>query len=58
MPKLTFLPHKDLCPDGLEIDADEGMSICDIALKNNIEIRGIKLYSHLIKWIFEYIFNI
>ncbi|MBT7543682.1 MAG: ISC system 2Fe-2S type ferredoxin [Gammaproteobacteria bacterium] len=38
MPKLTFLPHKDLCPDGLEIDAEKGMSICDIALKNNIEI--------------------
>ena len=38
MPKLTFLPHKDLFPHGLEIDAEKGMSICDIALKNNIEI--------------------
>ena len=38
MPKIKFLPHKDLCPNGLEIEAKEGESICDIALKNNIEI--------------------
>ena len=31
MPKITFLPHKDLCPDGLEIEAQEEISICDIA---------------------------
>ena len=28
MPKITFLPHKDLCPDSLEIEAEEGISIC------------------------------
>ena len=38
MPKITFLPHPDLCPEGLEIEVDEGLSICDIALKNNIDI--------------------
>ena len=38
MPKITFLPHKDLCPDGLEIEVEEGISICDIALKNHIDI--------------------
>ena len=38
MPKITFLPHKDLCPEGLEIEVEEGISICDVALKNNIAI--------------------
>ena len=28
MPKITFLPHKDLCPEGLEIEVEEGISIC------------------------------
>lgn len=38
MPKVTFLPHKDLCPDGLEILAKKGISICDLALQNDINI--------------------
>ena len=38
MPKITFMPHKDLCPDGLVIEAEEGLSICDIALQNKIDI--------------------
>ena len=38
MPKITFLPHKDLCPEGLEIEVEEGISICDVALKNDIAI--------------------
>ena len=38
MPKITFLLHKDLCPEGLEIEVEEGISICDGALKNNIAI--------------------
>ena len=38
MPKITFMPHKDLCPDGLVIEAEEGFSICDIALQNKIDI--------------------
>jgi ferredoxin, 2Fe-2S len=38
MPKITFMPHKDLCPDGLVIEVEEGLSICDIALQNKIDI--------------------
>ena len=38
MPKITFLPHEELCPKGLEIDVDEGITICDVALQNNIDI--------------------
>jgi len=38
MPKLTVLPHADLCPKGAEIEATEGTSICDVLLANGIEI--------------------
>ena len=38
MTKIIFLPHEDLCPDGAVFDAEPGMTICDAALKNGIEI--------------------
>ena len=38
MPKLIFLPHEVLCPDGAVIDAAAGKTICDIALENDISI--------------------
>lgn len=38
MPKLTVLPHPQLCPAGAEIEATEGTSICDVLLANGIEI--------------------
>jgi 2Fe-2S ferredoxin len=38
MPKIIFLPHETLCPKGAKIEADPGISICDIALQNNIHI--------------------
>ena len=38
MPKLTVLPHPQLCPQGAEIEAKEGVSICDTLLANGIEI--------------------
>ena len=38
MPKLTVLPHADLCPQGAEIEARKGVSICDTLLENGIEI--------------------
>lgn len=38
MPKIIFLPHQELCPDGLAVDASEGETILDVALKNNIVI--------------------
>jgi 2Fe-2S ferredoxin len=38
MPKLKVLPHAELCPQGLEIEAEAGASICDLMLKNGIEI--------------------
>jgi ferredoxin, 2Fe-2S len=38
MPQIIFLPHEEICPEGKVIEAEPGMSICDVALKNGIEI--------------------
>jgi len=39
MPKLTVLPHPDVCPDGAVIeDAPSGTSICRVLLDHHIEI--------------------
>jgi 2Fe-2S ferredoxin len=38
MTKIIFLPHEEICPDGAVIDAEPGVSICDAALANGIEI--------------------
>ena len=38
MPKLTVLPHAELCPDGTVIDAAAGVSICDTLLEHGVEI--------------------
>jgi ferredoxin, 2Fe-2S type, ISC system len=36
--KLRVLPHDTLCPEGKEIEATPGTSICDTLLANGIEI--------------------
>jgi 2Fe-2S ferredoxin len=39
MPKITILPHPELCPEGVVIeDAPKGQSICRIMLDNHVEI--------------------
>ena len=38
MPKLTVLPHPELCAQGAEIQAIPGESICDTLLKHHIKI--------------------
>lgn len=38
MPQIIVLPHEELCPDGMVIEAESGQSICDVALLNHIEI--------------------
>ena len=38
MPKIIFLPHETLCPEGAVIEAARGITICDAALANNIDI--------------------
>jgi ferredoxin, 2Fe-2S len=38
MPKIIFLPHGQLCPDGAVVDAEVGESILDAALRSDIAI--------------------
>lgn len=38
MPQIIFLPHAEICPDGMVIEAESGTTICDVALQNHIEI--------------------
>ena len=38
MPKLKVLPHATLCPQGAEIEAPSGKSICDALLESDIDI--------------------
>lgn len=38
MPKIVFLPHPELCPEGKVIEVEPGISVCDAALQNGVEI--------------------
>lgn len=38
MPKIVFLPHEELCPEGAVVEAAEGETVLDVALKNKIDI--------------------
>jgi 2Fe-2S ferredoxin len=38
VPKVTVLPHATLCPQGAEMEAKPGASICDTLLDNHIDI--------------------
>ena len=38
MPKITFLPHEVICPEGAEVEVESGESILDAALRNSIPI--------------------
>ncbi len=38
MTKLIFLPHEEICPEGAMIEVEPGISICDAAQDNDIDI--------------------
>ncbi len=38
MPKIVFLPHAEICPQGAVIEANTGETICRAALRNGLEI--------------------
>ena len=38
MPKVVFLPHEKFCPTGVIVEVEPGISICDAALENGVEI--------------------
>ena len=38
MTQIIFLPHEEICPEGAVIDVEPGVTICDAALANGIDI--------------------
>ena len=38
MPKIVFMPHETICPEGKVVEVQPGISVCDTALKNGIHI--------------------
>src|SRR5256885_4306684 len=38
MPVIKILPHAEYCPQGAEIEAPAGTSICEALLDNNVKI--------------------
>ena len=38
MPKIRILPHAQLCPQGAQIEAADGATLCDALLANGIAI--------------------
>jgi 2Fe-2S ferredoxin len=38
MPRITFLPHDVICPEGASLEAESNESILNVALRNKIQI--------------------
>ena len=38
MPKIVFLPHHEICPNGVVIENLPGETVCEAALRNGIKI--------------------
>ena len=38
MAQIVVLPHPHLCPEGAVLEAEAGETICDVLLKNDIDI--------------------
>jgi ferredoxin, 2Fe-2S len=38
MTQVIVLPHRDFCPEGAALDAEPGETICQVLLRNDIEI--------------------
>lgn len=38
MPVIRILPHPDYCPEGAQIEAPSGTSICEALLEHDIEV--------------------
>ena len=38
MPQIIILPHHDLCPEGIVIEAKVGETVCNAMLANDVEI--------------------
>jgi len=38
MPQIIILPHEEVCPEGAVLEVEPGVTICDAALAQGIEI--------------------
>ena len=38
MTEIVVLPHNEICPEGAVVEAEQGESVCEALLRNNIEI--------------------
>lgn len=38
MPKITILPHPEICPEGKTFEVDSGVSVCDAMLSQHVDI--------------------
>lgn len=38
MPKIKVLPHPEICPEGREVEAEPGKSICKTLVEHDVEI--------------------
>ena len=38
MTEIVVLPHHEICPEGAVIEAEQGESVCEALLRNDIEI--------------------
>ena len=38
MPQIIVLPHEEICPEGAVFEVEPGITICDAALQQGIEI--------------------
>jgi 2Fe-2S ferredoxin len=38
MTTIKILPHSEYCPEGVELQAQRGMTICEVLLENDINI--------------------
>ena len=45
MPKITILPHAEICPEGAVVEAEPSKSVCENLLDNNIFVAVS--YTHL-----------
>ena len=38
MPRIKVLPHAEICPQGVEFEAESGISVCENLLNQDIEL--------------------
>ena len=38
MPKVVFMPHHDICPEGAVVEGSKGETVCEVALRSGLPI--------------------